>query len=70
MVKQVQEILPRVPAQVIVADLVRTRSVDVTVTNILEGVVKYEELPDQPQSSSSTAATIKKVCIFLYIKHK
>lgn len=55
MVKQVQEILPRVPVHVIASDLTKTRSVDITVTNLLEGVVKYEELPEQRPSSSSSS---------------
>ena len=61
MVRQVQEILPRVPANVIVSDLIKTRSVDVTVTNILEGVVKYVELPEQRQQPSSSSSSTKTV---------
>jgi ancient ubiquitous protein 1 len=57
MVKQVQEILPRVPAQVIASDLAKTHSVDITVTNLLEGVVKYKELPEQQQPSTSSSSS-------------
>ncbi|PSN30801.1 Ancient ubiquitous protein 1 [Blattella germanica] len=41
MARQVGEVLPYVPHDVIIRDLVRTRSVDVTISNILEGVVRY-----------------------------
>lgn len=41
MARQVGEVLPYVPHDVIIRDLVRTRSVDVTISNILEGAVTY-----------------------------
>nr|CAB3224780.1 ancient ubiquitous protein 1-like [Phallusia mammillata] len=54
MAKQVKDILPHVPLSVIINDVEKTQSVDVTVTNLLEGVVKF--VPEQP-SSPSTSST-------------
>lgn len=50
---QVQEVLPYVPRDVIIRDLSRTRSVDLTISNILEGVVSYTPLTVQQQASAS-----------------
>ncbi|XP_014242079.1 ancient ubiquitous protein 1-like isoform X1 [Cimex lectularius] len=44
MATQVSEVLPNVPRDVILRDLGRTRSVDVTISNILEGVVTFTPL--------------------------
>ncbi|XP_075978638.1 lipid droplet-regulating VLDL assembly factor AUP1-like [Anticarsia gemmatalis] len=55
---QVKEVLPRVPVRDIVRDLVNTRSVDVTITNFLEGVTPYTpepEPPSEPRPSTSQA---------------
>lgn len=52
--RMVKEVLPMVPINVIYKDLVRTRNVDQTITNILEGNVSYSpELPSTPTHSSS-----------------
>ena len=55
MVQQVKEILPRVPFDVIAADILKTKNADVTVTNLIEGIVKYEELPEEQPTTSSTS---------------
>lgn len=64
MAHQVGEVLPYVPHDVVVRDLVRTRSVDVTISNILEGVVTYipqvESLPS-PSPLSMTTHDLKNV---------
>ncbi|CAH0729479.1 unnamed protein product, partial [Brenthis ino] len=54
----VKEILPRVPLKDIVKELEKTRSVDVTITNFLEGLTQYTpeaEAVIEPQPSTSTA---------------
>ncbi|XP_069678256.1 lipid droplet-regulating VLDL assembly factor AUP1-like [Periplaneta americana] len=53
MARQVGEVLPYVPHDVIIRDLVRTRSVDVTISNILEGVVTYVPQMEASQSVGS-----------------
>ncbi|XP_043222558.1 lipid droplet-regulating VLDL assembly factor AUP1-like [Amphibalanus amphitrite] len=45
MAGQVKEVLPRVPLATIMTDLKRTRSVDQTIANLLEGVVRYVPEP-------------------------
>ncbi|KAJ8716336.1 hypothetical protein PYW08_013621 [Mythimna loreyi] len=52
---QVKEVLPRVPYADILRDLAITRSVDVTITNFLEGVTPYT--PETEPTSSSRAST-------------
>ncbi|XP_013379693.1 ancient ubiquitous protein 1 [Lingula anatina] len=52
MAMQVREVLPHVPIEVIKRDLGTTRDVDTTITNILEGRVKYEPESERTQSSS------------------
>ncbi|XP_014272264.1 lipid droplet-regulating VLDL assembly factor AUP1-like [Halyomorpha halys] len=47
---QVSEVLPYVPTDVILRDLDRTRSVGMTISNILEGVVSYIPLSPQVQA--------------------
>ncbi|XP_018325291.1 ancient ubiquitous protein 1 [Agrilus planipennis] len=59
MAHQVKDILPLVPLKVIYKDLVKTRSVDLTVANILDGHVFY--IPEtQPASSSSMSPSAVK----------
>ena len=41
MVRQVSEVLPLVPHNVILRDLLKTRNVDITIANILDGIVTY-----------------------------
>ncbi|XP_047534917.1 lipid droplet-regulating VLDL assembly factor AUP1-like [Vanessa atalanta] len=56
--RRVQEVLPRVPLADIVRDLEKTRSVDVTITNFLEGITPYTPIPEpavEPQPSTSQA---------------
>ncbi|XP_071442000.1 lipid droplet-regulating VLDL assembly factor AUP1-like isoform X2 [Hetaerina americana] len=48
MARQVKEVLPHVPMDAITRDLVRTRSVDVTIANILEGQVAFQPEPATP----------------------
>ncbi|XP_048745570.1 lipid droplet-regulating VLDL assembly factor AUP1-like [Ostrea edulis] len=50
MIQQVQDVLPDIPAAVILEDLEKTREVDLTITNILEGKVSTE-----PQKNSQTS---------------
>ncbi|KAK9709596.1 hypothetical protein QE152_g26546 [Popillia japonica] len=52
---QVREVLPLVPYDAIYKDLLKTRSVDLTITNILEGHVSY--LPEQSKPSSSSSSS-------------
>ncbi|KAK7865797.1 hypothetical protein R5R35_001262 [Gryllus longicercus] len=46
MARQVRDVLPHVPYDVVVRDLSRTRSIDVTITNILEGHISFTPLPE------------------------
>ncbi|CAL7943344.1 unnamed protein product [Xylocopa violacea] len=48
MVRQVSEVLPLVPHNVILTDLLKTRNVDITIANILDGIVTYT--PDSSQT--------------------
>lgn len=57
MARQVRDVLPHVPLDVIMRDLNRTRSVDVTITNILEGHIPFTPLPEPQQTSVTTSAT-------------
>uniref|UniRef100_UPI00398EB422 lipid droplet-regulating VLDL assembly factor AUP1 isoform X2 n=1 Tax=Pristiophorus japonicus TaxID=55135 RepID=UPI00398EB422 len=54
MAKQVKEVLPHIPLSVIKMDLVSTKCVDTTITNLLEGRVQFtpEEVSVSPSSSS------------------
>lgn len=54
MATQVKEVLPHVPVVAIYNDLALTRSVDTTITNILEGRVRF--VPESP-STSPVAST-------------
>jgi len=51
MARQVKEVLPMVPYNTICTDLIKTRNVDQTITNILEGHVTY--IPETPSTTSS-----------------
>ncbi|KAI5644137.1 ancient ubiquitous protein 1-like [Phthorimaea operculella] len=51
--QQVKEVLPTVPLADIMADLARTRSVDVTITNFLEGVTRYT--PEKPATVATSS---------------
>ncbi|KAF0771420.1 ancient ubiquitous protein 1-like [Aphis craccivora] len=57
MAAQVTDVLPYVPKNVIVANLKRTRCVDITITNILDGTIKFTPLP---QSSKEPKTTTKR----------
>ncbi|XP_067884800.1 lipid droplet-regulating VLDL assembly factor AUP1 isoform X2 [Heterodontus francisci] len=54
MAKQVKEVLPHIPLSVIKMDLVNTKCVDTTITNLLEGRVQFtpEEVSVSPSSTS------------------
>ncbi|KRT82808.1 hypothetical protein AMK59_3061 [Oryctes borbonicus] len=54
---QVREVLPLVPYDAIYKDLIKTKSVDLTITNILEGHVSYVPEQSKPSSSSSNSPT-------------
>ncbi|KYN04605.1 PREDICTED: ancient ubiquitous protein 1-like [Cyphomyrmex costatus] len=56
MVHQVSEVLPFVPHNVILRDLMKTRNVDVTIANILDGIVTYTPEPN-PQAQSSVTSS-------------
>ncbi|XP_015608145.1 ancient ubiquitous protein 1 [Cephus cinctus] len=63
MARQVSEVLPLVPHNVILRDLLKTRNVDVTIANILDGIVTYTPEPTAPAPSSSS--NISKVNVTL-----
>ncbi|XP_062903219.1 lipid droplet-regulating VLDL assembly factor AUP1 isoform X2 [Mobula hypostoma] len=52
MAKQVKEVLPHIPLNVIKMDLVTTKCVDTTITNLLEGRVQFA--PEEVSVSSSS----------------
>lgn len=57
MATQVKEVLPHVPVTAIYNDLVITRNVDITISNILEGRVRFVPEPTSPSlSAPSTSA--------------
>ncbi|XP_039256521.2 lipid droplet-regulating VLDL assembly factor AUP1-like [Styela clava] len=49
MASKVQEIVPHVPRNVILNDLAKTNSIDVTLTNIFEGIVKFSPIKPKPK---------------------
>lgn len=59
MARQVKEVLPHVPLDAITRDLAKTRSVDVTIANILEGQVMFQPEPT-PQTTSSPSVPLWK----------
>lgn len=61
MAQQVKEVLPYVPLEVIRRDLVRTKSVDMTITNVLEGLVPFvpEPIPASNAFPSPSTASPK-----------
>lgn len=53
MARQVKEVLPLVPQNVIIQDLLKTRNIDYTISNILDGHVRYTpETITTPSTSS------------------
>lgn len=57
MIKKVEEVMPHVPRNVIMADLKKTQSVDVTLANIFEGVVEFIPIKTrQPPQTKSGAS--------------
>ncbi|XP_019615147.1 PREDICTED: ancient ubiquitous protein 1-like [Branchiostoma belcheri] len=59
MVSQVREVLPQVPEEIVRRDLTETGDVDATITNILEGRVRYtpETPPPTPEQASKLSST-------------
>lgn len=57
MARQVNEVLPFVPHNVILRDLLKTRNVDVTIANILDGVVAYTPEPNSQTATSVASAS-------------
>lgn len=55
MAAQVTDVLPYVPQNVIVANLRRTRCVDITITNILDGTLKFTPLPQASKEPKTTS---------------
>uniref|UniRef100_A0A1B6G5A6 Lipid droplet-regulating VLDL assembly factor AUP1 n=1 Tax=Cuerna arida TaxID=1464854 RepID=A0A1B6G5A6_9HEMI len=55
MASQVAEVLPYVPYDAIIRDLSRTRSVDLTISNVLEGAVRFTPLPPEQRASTSSS---------------
>lgn len=58
MVQQVQDVLPDIPAPAILKDLEKTREVDLTITNILEGKVPSET--ERAEQSNDSLMDIRK----------
>ncbi|XP_078080521.1 lipid droplet-regulating VLDL assembly factor AUP1 isoform X2 [Mustelus asterias] len=58
MAKQVKEVLPHIPLSVIKMDLVNTKCVDTTITNLLEGRVQFT--PEEVSVSSSSISLSSK----------
>ncbi|CAH1258390.1 AUP1 [Branchiostoma lanceolatum] len=58
MVSQVREVLPQVPEDIVRRDLMETGDVDATITNILEGRVRYtpETPPPTPEQASKLSS--------------
>lgn len=60
MVRQVSEVFPLVPHNVILRDLLKTRNVDTTIANILDGIVTYTPEPS-PSTITPTVTTSRPV---------
>ncbi|CAK9816817.1 Lipid droplet-regulating VLDL assembly factor AUP1 [Anthophora plagiata] len=60
MVQQVSEVLPLVPHNVILRDLLKTRNVDITIANILDGIVTYTPESSQTVTSSTSLNQLQK----------
>ncbi|XP_013172608.1 PREDICTED: ancient ubiquitous protein 1-like [Papilio xuthus] len=58
MARKVREVLPAVPERDVLRDLAKTRSVDVTITNFLEGITPYtpEAAPPKAQAQAPPPA--------------
>lgn len=54
MVQQVRDVLPQVPVSAVKQDLEVTKDVDITISNLLEGRVPYEECEDDAIMSNNT----------------
>lgn len=61
MVRQVSEVLPLVPHNVILRDLLKTRNVDITIANILDGIVTYT--PDSTQATVPPSTSLNQLQI-------
>ncbi|KAG7200326.1 hypothetical protein KM043_017788 [Ampulex compressa] len=59
MARQVSEVLPLVPHNVILKDLLKTRNVDITITNILDGIVTYT--PEPTPTTIMTAMSLSRL---------
>ncbi|XP_076662176.1 lipid droplet-regulating VLDL assembly factor AUP1-like isoform X1 [Halictus rubicundus] len=59
MVQQVSEVLPSVPYNVILRDLLKTRNVDITIANILDGIVTYT--PELSQTNVTPSALCNQI---------
>lgn len=59
MARQVSEVLPFVPYNVILRDLLKTRNVDITIANILDGIVVYTPEPNNTRMTTPVASASK-----------
>jgi len=57
MVRQVRDVLPFVPGYVIQQDLLKTGNVDITVANLLDGIVTYTPEQRSPNLGASSASS-------------
>lgn len=58
MAVQVSDVLPYVPRNVIIANLRRTRSVDITITNILDGTIRYTPVSQSSKEPKTAPKTM------------
>lgn len=58
LVLQVQQLFPQLPLNVIIDDLHITRSVDLTIENVLDGLVQtpFQSAPPSPQPTPTTTS--------------
>lgn len=58
LVRQVQQLFPQLPLNVIIDDLHITRSVDLTIENVLDGLVQtpFQSAPPSPQPTPTTTS--------------
>ncbi|XP_012942533.1 ancient ubiquitous protein 1 [Aplysia californica] len=62
MVKQVKDVLPDIPSQCILSDLRKTKDVDATIANILDGRIdpsQWKDTPEKPMISLSQGLSFK-----------
>ncbi|XP_050395372.1 lipid droplet-regulating VLDL assembly factor AUP1 [Patella vulgata] len=62
MVQQVKTVMPHVPLSAILQDIEKTKDIDLTITNILDGIVQYTPEENDNQKNTDSEQKQKLVC--------